>query len=103
MGILDRVLEGVGMIIDLSKLSDDIRDVLDDFEQYSPCLHEALVKAITKVTDTRVKYVIEISRDGNQWCAMLGSDPVEGEVGFGDTPADALRKLAKAIDVGGKP
>lgn len=30
-------------------------------------------------------------KDGDQWCALLGSDMQQGVVGFGDTPAEAMR------------
>lgn len=36
--------------------------------------------------------------DGNQICAMIGSNPMEGIAGFGDTLADALRDLANEIE-----
>jgi len=41
--------------------------------------------------------IIELSLDGNQYCAKIGDDLQSGEAGFGDTPADALCALADAI------
>ena len=49
--------------------------------------------------DTRVKYIVTITRDGNQWEALYGSDPMSGSVGYGDTPSDALRKVADELEV----
>lgn len=31
-----------------------------------------------------------LSVDGNQWCALYGSNLQEGVAGFGDSPADAM-------------
>ena len=50
------------------------------------------------MTDTRVCYIVKITRDGDQWCALWGDDPVSGNVGYGDTPADALRALAVDLE-----
>jgi hypothetical protein len=41
---------------------------------------------------------ITVSLDGNQWCALLGGNLQEGIAGFGDTPAEALRVLAEAVE-----
>lgn len=32
-----------------------------------------------------------LSIDGNQWCALYGSDLQDGVAGFGDTPDEAMR------------
>jgi hypothetical protein len=52
-------------------------------------------------------YKPKLSIDGNQWCALYGSNPMEGVEGFGDSPAEAYedfdknwnKKLAKSLDV----
>jgi hypothetical protein len=36
---------------------------------------------------------IVISQDGNKWCALQGSNMMEGLVGFGDSINEALRAL----------
>ena len=41
--------------------------------------------------------VVILSRDGDQWCALLGANLQEGHAGFGDSPADALRALANDL------
>jgi hypothetical protein len=35
-------------------------------------------------------------KDGEQWCALLGQNVQDGIVGFGDTPARALRSFDDA-------
>ena len=37
-----------------------------------------------------------VYRDGDQWCALLGKDIVEGVVGFGPTPEKATQEFDKA-------
>ena len=44
------------------------------------------------------RMTIHVTIDGNQYCAMLGTDLVIGLGGFGDTIPDALRDLAKAME-----
>jgi len=37
--------------------------------------------------------IVEISLDGDLWCALVGANIQEGVAGFGNTPLDALRDL----------
>jgi hypothetical protein len=39
----------------------------------------------------------KLSRDGNQWCWLLGENLQEGIAGFGDTPYDAMLKFCSAF------
>ncbi len=34
--------------------------------------------------------------DGNQWCALYGTDLQQGVAGFGNTPAEAMQAFNKA-------
>ena len=43
----------------------------------------------------RLNIQIEISLDGNQWCALMGIDLQEGIAGFGDTPQEAVEDLSR--------
>ena len=38
----------------------------------------------------------ELTRDGNQYCALYGVNLHEGCAGFGDTPAEAMTAFDKA-------
>lgn len=38
----------------------------------------------------------KLSRDGNQWCALLGEDLQVGAAGFGPSPAEAMWDFDKA-------
>jgi len=36
---------------------------------------------------------IDISHDGDKWCALVGDNIQEGIAGFGETPLEALEAL----------
>lgn len=50
------------------------------------------------MADTRVKYIVVITRDGDMWEALIGDNPMSGNVGYGKTWSDALRELAKELE-----
>ena len=41
---------------------------------------------------------IEIFKDGDMWCALIGKDLESGIGGFGITPVDAIRNLCDSIE-----
>jgi len=41
---------------------------------------------------------INISKDGDKWCALIGDDLQVGVTGFGDTIREAIKELLKSID-----
>ena len=43
------------------------------------------------------QFNIKVSKDGDQWCALIGEDIQEGYSGFGDTIQVALRELIKEM------
>ena len=40
----------------------------------------------------------KISRDGNKWCASIGSNPMEGVFVYRDTVSDAMDALFMALE-----
>lgn len=40
---------------------------------------------------------VELSIDGNKWCALVGENLQEGAAGFGDGPMAALRALCDEL------
>lgn len=59
---------------------------------------EQLNKRLTHVCDlVLTNQIITIEKDGNKWCALLGTDLQEGVAGFGDTPKEALLKLCESL------
>lgn len=51
---------------------------------------EAIQQAAQCYTAPNVIYKPRLYRDGNQWCALLGTDLQSGVCGFGDSPQDAM-------------
>lgn len=45
--------------------------------------------------------MINVFMDGDSWCALYGSDLMEGVYGFGDTQAEALRDFANNLEQSG--
>jgi len=41
---------------------------------------------------------VELTQDGDMWCALVGPNIQEGTARFGKTPGEALRVLAAAIE-----
>jgi len=41
--------------------------------------------------------LIELSFDGDQFCALIGANIQEGVAGFGDSPIDALENLCHEL------
>jgi len=39
-------------------------------------------------------YIINVTKDGNQWCALLGNDLQDGIAGFGEHIHKAVEELA---------
>ena len=44
------------------------------------------------------RLTLALSRDGDSWCALLGTNLQEGTAGFGATRGEALRALAQALE-----
>jgi hypothetical protein len=49
-------------------------------------------------SQSQQKTIVQLYPDGNQWCALIGINIVEGTVGFGDTPSQAIEDLKTQID-----
>ena len=57
------------------------------------CEEAAIIRAA--LTAPHVLLKPDIYPDGDQWCALLGSDLQTGVSGFGDTPAAAVAEFDK--------
>lgn len=45
-----------------------------------------------------LEYNIKVFKDGNMWCALLGSNLQEGIAGFGGSAAWAIEDLAQNLE-----
>ena len=57
---------------------------------------QAAISAANEQQRPSVLFRPKLSKDGNQWCALLGNNLQEGCAGFGDTPADAMWRFDTA-------
>ncbi|MGL5922124.1 hypothetical protein [Chroococcidiopsis sp.] len=46
---------------------------------------------------------INLYKDGDAWCALIGDDIQSGTCGFGQTKSDALRALAISLNLNSTP
>ena len=45
-----------------------------------------------------MKLKIEINKDGNMWCALVGENLQKGCSGFAELPVDAIRDLCNDLE-----
>lgn len=63
-------------------------------------LEQELLEKQILVAETLIEpsclYKPTITKDGNQFCALLGEDIQSGVCGFGDSPAEAFKDFDKS-------
>jgi hypothetical protein len=59
------------------------------------CLQQEFSLAAYEMARPSAVYRPTIARDGNKWCALYGSNLMEGIAGFGDTPNAAMADFDK--------
>jgi hypothetical protein len=47
---------------------------------------------------SNIIYQVSIAKDGDHWCALIGSDLQKGIAGFGESVSEALHNLANEIE-----
>jgi len=57
---------------------------------------EAFLQAVSCYGTPSAIYRPQLFQDGNQWCALLGSDLQSGVCGFGKSPQDAMAAFDQA-------
>ncbi len=67
---------------------------------YVDCALVNIVAEVSRAVDSYATpsaiYKPSLSIDGNQWCALYGSNLQDGVAGFGDSPADAMASFDMA-------
>jgi hypothetical protein len=48
-------------------------------------------------SDASTKTIVRLYPDGDEWCALIGINIVEGTVGFGTNPMAALQNLRSQL------
>ncbi len=58
------------------------------------CAEAAIIRAA--LTAPHFLYKPDLAPDGTMWCALLGSNIMEGVCGFGETPEKAMEDFDRA-------
>jgi hypothetical protein len=69
-------------------------ELMGCFHDVRQRIEDCAIDVSLAMTAPHILYKAALSKDGNQWCWLYGSNLQEGVAGFGDTPALA----AKAFD-----
>lgn len=67
-----------------------VRDAFGSVDHQVRCVAQEYTNAAYEQQRPSVLYRPALSMDGDQWCALYGSDLQQGVAGFGDTPAKAM-------------
>ena len=72
-----------------------LRDAFGMTDHQIRCVAETFSGAAFEQQRPSVLFRPQISKDGNQWCALYGDDLQNGVAGFGDSPDLAMRDFDK--------
>ena len=78
----------------MSSIEDFFRNELGGMERELIQVLEGLCYDLTR---PHVLYKPKLYPDGNQWCALLGDNIMEGVVGFGSSPEKAMSAFDSAF------
>lgn len=68
-----------------------------DISHMKALLQQDFCSAAQEMARPVVIFKPALTRDGNQWCFLLGQDPQSGLAGFGDTPDTAAAAFDQAF------
>lgn len=85
------VYDAVRSKISGGNISDAVETALRgaNLSHYAERVMYAAQEAVSEYMRPSAVYKPKITKDGNQWCALLGDNLQEGVAGFGDTPNKA--------------
>lgn len=85
------VYDAVRSKISSGNIGDAVQSVLRDcnLSHYAEMAMRTAQEAAYEQMRPSVVYKPKITKDGDQWCALLGDNLQEGVAGFGDTPNKA--------------
>lgn len=64
-----------------------------NLSHYAQMVANSAVEAASEYARPSSVYRPQLTKDGNQWCAVYGENLQEGVAGFGDTPDAAMRNF----------
>lgn len=90
--VYDAVRSRIGPVDSHDAVAGALREAFGNADHQIRC---ALQEVTGYLTDPSVIYRPTLSIDGDQWCALYGSDLQSGVAGFGDSPAKAMLEFNK--------
>lgn len=93
--IYDAVRSRISMCDPTSAITEAARQAFD-ISHMLPIIQQEFMIAAGEMARPSVVYKPTLAQDGDQWCALLGSNIAEGVVGFGPSPDEAMREFDKA-------
>jgi hypothetical protein len=87
--------------------NDALREAFGNADHHIQCALQDIAVSFSEYARPSVVYRPSIGRDGSKWCALYGSNLMEGVCGFGDSPTEAMADFdknwnAKIAEGGGK-
>jgi hypothetical protein len=92
------IYDAVRSRISGGNIGDAVRDAASqafDISHSQAMIRDQFMSVAWEMTRPAVLFKPALSRDGNQWCALYGTNLVEGLAGFGDTPEAAMADFDK--------
>lgn len=71
------------------------REAFGNADHWIQCAMQEVSVVFAEYARPSAVYRPSIGRDGNKWCALYGSNLMEGVAGFGDSPAEAMADFDK--------
>lgn len=87
--IYDAVRSKIGRV-DGEQIVSAAREAFD-ISHARQMLQEQIYAAGSEIARPSILYRPTVAPDGDKWCALYGSNLMEGVAGFGDTPDEAMR------------
>lgn len=72
-----------------------LREAFGMASHHMACVAQEFTSVAYEQQRPSVLYRPNLSRDGNQWCALYGDDIQVGVAGFGDSPSKAMYDFDK--------
>ena len=75
---------------DIGRAVADVAFQTFDISHARGILQEQIYSVAQEMMRPSVLWKPQLSLDGTKWCALYGTDLMDGIAGFGDTPAEAM-------------
>ena len=93
--VYDAVRSRIDPVDTYAVMEQVLRDAFGMADHQIRCVAETFSGAAFEQQRPSVLFRPQISKDGNQWCALYGDNLQDGVAGFGDSPDLAMRDFDK--------